>query len=58
MSLYKRGGEFCPENNNNGTPVAPGDRKYAVRISTQTFPHPLKPPFRSLKSLFLRAHCR
>lgn len=42
MSLRKRGGGigFFPENNNNGTPVAPGDRKYAVRISTQTSPHP------------------
>jgi len=34
----ERGG-FCPENNNNGTMVAPGDRKYVVRISTQTSLH-------------------
>jgi len=34
----ERGG-FCTENNNNGTMVASGDRKYVVRISTQTSLH-------------------
>lgn len=41
-------GGFCPENNNNGTMVAPGDRKYVVRISTQTSLHLSNPLYHSV----------
>lgn len=57
------GGDFAWRTITMGLRVAPGDRKYAVGISTQTSPHLIAAirrllPFRSLKSPFLRAQCR